>query len=186
MGLRLARAHAGAGELVGVEIDQAHVRGRHEALADERGRAEGEIVADADGDVAAVAVGVVALPEPAAHIADALLDHLDGGRIEKAFDLGGRLRVGAGRPLELVVGNAGRGVFLRGAGGGGLGAGGGENRRAAAEDVARRRRKDRAGGRLLSFAKKFLGVAGGNDGRHGTEVERCAVKIGRPDQTGGV
>jgi hypothetical protein len=74
---------ARAGELLAVEVDEAHVLGRHEALADERGRAEGEIVADADGDVAAVAVGVVTLPEPAADVADAALEFLIAGELKK-------------------------------------------------------------------------------------------------------
>jgi hypothetical protein len=107
VGLRLARADARAGELVAVEVDEAHVLGRHETLADERGRAEREVVADADGDVAAVAVGVVALPEAAAHVADAELQILHRLGVEEALDVGRRFRVGAGLPPEFVVGNGG-------------------------------------------------------------------------------
>ncbi len=43
-------------------------------LRDERGRAEDDVLADADGDVAAVAVHVSALPEPAADVADLQLE----------------------------------------------------------------------------------------------------------------
>ena len=93
--LGLAGALARARELVAVEIDETHLLGRHEAFRDERRRAQHEIVADAHGDVAAVAVDVVLGPDAAADVADPLLERLDGGRIEEPLDLGGRLRIAA-------------------------------------------------------------------------------------------
>ena len=64
-------------ELVAFQVHQAHVLGFHEALGNQRGRAEDDVLADADGDVAAVAVHVGALPEPAADVADLQLQLVD-------------------------------------------------------------------------------------------------------------
>jgi hypothetical protein len=62
----LAGPVQGAGELFAIEIDEAEVLGFHEPFGDEGGGAEGEVITDADGDVAAVAVDVGAFPEAAA------------------------------------------------------------------------------------------------------------------------
>jgi len=164
----LAGAHAGAGELFAVEVHEAHVLGLHEALADQRGRAEGEVVADADGDVAAVAVGVLTLPEAAAHLADPFLQDVDRGRVEEFLDLGGRLRVGTGRPAELVIGDRrSRRLLRRRRGLGGARALERRLQAAAAEHVARGGRQDGTGRGLLAFAQQFLGFTGSDDFRHG-------------------
>src|SRR6266702_3978630 len=71
-----ARMLLGAAELVAVQIDEAHVLGFHEAFRAERGRAERDVLADADGDVAAVAIHVSAMPEAAADLANLFLERV--------------------------------------------------------------------------------------------------------------
>jgi len=68
----LAGTLARARELFAVEIDQAHVLGRHEALQMSVGVQSTKIVADAHRDVAAIAVGVILRPQAVPHVADAL------------------------------------------------------------------------------------------------------------------
>jgi len=50
------------GQLVAVQVHQAHVFRFHEALGNQRRRAERHSFRDADGDVAAVAIDVGATP----------------------------------------------------------------------------------------------------------------------------
>ena len=106
MGQGFARAHPRAGKLFAVEVDEAHVGRGHEALADEGRGAKHEVVADADGDVAAVAVRVFALPEALSYVAHPLLQRLNGRRTEESLDGGRGLGIAARRPLEFIVGRA--------------------------------------------------------------------------------
>ena len=106
VGLDLAGGGAHAGLLAALEVDEAEVVGFHEALADERGRAQHEVLGHADADVAAVAVDVLALPEAAAHVADAVLEDGEDVGAEELFDFLRGARVVRG-PVELVVGEGG-------------------------------------------------------------------------------
>jgi hypothetical protein len=85
----LAGAVQGAGELFAVEIDQAKVFGFHEPLGDEGGCAEGEIIADADGDIPAVAIDIGTFPEAASDFADLEFQFLEGIGVEEGFEFGG-------------------------------------------------------------------------------------------------
>ena len=64
-----ARPTLRARELVAFKIHEAHILGLHEAFAHERGRAERDVFADTNRDVAAIAVNVSAAPQAAANIA---------------------------------------------------------------------------------------------------------------------
>ena len=83
-----AGAFLHAGKLVAFEIHEAHVLGFHETLAHERRRAERDVFAHANRDVAAVAIDISALPEPAADVAKLFLQRLAIRRIEKRFEFG--------------------------------------------------------------------------------------------------
>ena len=74
-----------ARQLVALQVHQAHVLRLHEALGDQGGGAEDDIFADANGDVAAVAVYVGALPEPAANLADLQLQLMDVRGVEEGL-----------------------------------------------------------------------------------------------------
>ena len=58
----LAGARLSSGNLLSVEIDEANIGGREVVLAYQRGRANYLVGAEAKGDVAAVAVDVLAQP----------------------------------------------------------------------------------------------------------------------------
>ena len=79
----LGGARTGAGDLVAVEIDHADVVGRHEALRDEGRRAEHEIVADADRDIATVTIDIAFIPDALADVADTLFEGLNLGRVKE-------------------------------------------------------------------------------------------------------
>jgi hypothetical protein len=51
-----------AAQLVSLEIDQAHVFRFHEAFGNQSRSAEGNVIAHANGDVAAIAINVGTLP----------------------------------------------------------------------------------------------------------------------------
>ena len=102
MRLDLAGGGTHACFLATLEVDDAEVVGLHEAFTDQRRRAEHEVARDADADVASIAVDVVAVPEAAAHVADAVLEHGEHVRAEEFFYLLRRDGVVCG-PVELVV-----------------------------------------------------------------------------------
>ena len=157
---------AGTGELFAIHVDERHVGGLHETLGDERRGGKDQVVADADGDVATVAVSVGLGVEAAADVAHALLEHHDGGRIEEGLDLRRGLRIGAGRPLVLHVRDAGFDCFVR-AGGRSGGGGAGQHRGAAAQGVARGGGENGIGGYGGTVAKQRFDVLGGDDLAHG-------------------
>ena len=107
MSIDLGSTGTRTGYLIAVEIDHADVVGSHEALGDERRGAEHEVVANANGNIAAVAVDVALVPNALTDVADALLELLDFGGVEEALQLGGGLGVATGLPVELLVGEYG-------------------------------------------------------------------------------
>ena len=66
-------------ELIAIEIDEADLLGGHEAFRNESRRAKDEAIADAEREVAAIAVGVFARPHAFADVDHALLEHFDRG-----------------------------------------------------------------------------------------------------------
>ena len=93
-----------AGELHALHVHEAHLLERHEAFGNESRSAEHEVVADADGEVAAIAVGIFAGPHALADVHHPLLELDDGRRVEERVDLRRGLRVLAGSPMKFVVG----------------------------------------------------------------------------------
>ena len=101
--LNLARARTVAAELPRVHIDEADILFLHKALAAQRGRTENEILADADGEIAAVAVGKAARVNAATHLAHIGLDLADCGRVEELVELLARFRLGTVFPVVGAV-----------------------------------------------------------------------------------
>ena len=99
MDLHLARARTVAAELAGRHVDKADVLALHEALAAESRRAEDKILADADGEVAAVAVGISLVVDAPAHFADLVLDLVDRGGVEEFVEFLASLGLGAVLPI---------------------------------------------------------------------------------------
>ena len=64
------RAFPRAKQLVALEIHQTHVLRFHEALADKCGRAKCDILANANGNVAAIPIREGALPQAPSDVAD--------------------------------------------------------------------------------------------------------------------
>src|SRR5439155_13379476 len=85
-----ARALLRAGELIAFEIDQAHLLWLHEAFRHQRRRAKRNVFADANGNVAAVAIDVSALPQAAADFANLELQIMPGRRLESGVEFGFR------------------------------------------------------------------------------------------------
>ena len=73
-----------ARDLLAVEIDQAEIVRRQVVLADQRRRADHLVRPDAVGDVAAVAIDILAVPELLADRADLRFDRFGFGRGEEA------------------------------------------------------------------------------------------------------
>ena len=96
-----ARALLRAAKLIALEIHEAHVRRLERAFAHERRRADGDVVAHADGHVAAVAVHVGAFPQAVAHRANLFLERVAVRGIEERVEVGlgrfGMERGGRGR-----------------------------------------------------------------------------------------
>ena len=83
MDLHLACARTVAAELAGRHVDETDVLALHKALAAESRRAEDKILADADGKIASIAVGVSLVVDAPAHFADLVLDLVDRGGVEE-------------------------------------------------------------------------------------------------------
>src|SRR5439155_26363221 len=124
------------------------------------GRAERDVVADANGDVAAVAVHVGALPETASDVTDLEFEVVNEGRFEERFEFGFRaLRVqrfggrgGGGRAGTGLSGTV-PGVF-------GL---------PIAQQVARRRSNDGVGRQareVAAVAQQLFDIFGADDRSH--------------------
>ncbi len=98
----LAGARAAAGELFAFEIDHAEILRAQVGLAQQGGGTEDLVGADAIGDVAAVAVHVLALPELAAHVTDLFLYRFGFGRGEQVITAGRRPAAAADRDTALL------------------------------------------------------------------------------------
>ncbi len=75
----LARPRTVTAELPCVHVHEADVLTTHEPLAAEGRCAENQVLANADGDIAAVAVRVALIVDAAPHLADLILDLIDLG-----------------------------------------------------------------------------------------------------------
>ena len=100
----LAGARASACELFAIEIHKAHVLRFHESFANESRGAEHQVVSDADGHVAAITIGVIALPHAFAEIANTLFKSVDFRGVKKVEDFSWCLRIASWLPFELVIG----------------------------------------------------------------------------------
>lgn len=99
--LNLARARTVAAELPRVHIDETDILFFHKALAAQGRRTENEILADADREITAVAVGKAARVNAATHLAHVGLNLADSGRVEELVELLARFRL---RTVLPVVG----------------------------------------------------------------------------------
>ncbi len=94
-------------KLVALQVHQAQVLRFHEALGHQRRRAERHVLADANGDVAAVAIHIGAAPEAPADVANLQFERVDFRRVEKGLRFrwnwrGGRAS-GSGSAAELAA-----------------------------------------------------------------------------------
>lgn len=103
VGHALGSALVFACELRAFHIHEAHLFKCHETFTNKSWRAKHEVVADADGEVAAIAIGVFAGPHALADIDHALLDLDDRGRVEEGGDFRWSFRVFARSPVIFVV-----------------------------------------------------------------------------------
>ena len=81
--LHLAGRGADARFLASFHVNQADVLHLHESLGAQSGGTQHEVLRHTHGDVAAVSVHIFAVPQAAAHVAHAFLDHQDFRGIEK-------------------------------------------------------------------------------------------------------
>jgi hypothetical protein len=89
----LTRAGAPTGDLLAIEVNQTHVLWFHESFANECRRAKDQVITDTNGHVAAIAIGVVALPHALAQITNALLEGVYSRRVKEVEDFPGCFRV---------------------------------------------------------------------------------------------
>ncbi len=81
-------AFLGSGFLIAVHIHETHIRGFQEAFGHHGRGAEDQIFGHTDGNIATVAVHVVALPDTASNVADIFLELVDLRRIEERLNVG--------------------------------------------------------------------------------------------------
>ncbi len=155
------------GKLVAFQVHQAHVFRLHEPFGNERRRAKGQILADPNGDVPAIAINIGARPETPAYLAELQLERVDFGRIEKGLDLGRR----AGRSDR--PGNPGRTLVRAG------GRPGGSVVFELAQKVARGRGKDGVGRErfdIAAVAEQLLDFPGADYNFHLDNLTSMANK----------
>lgn len=105
--LNLARTRTVAAKLARVHIDEADILFFHKALAAQGRRAKNEILSDADGEIAAIAIGEAARVNAATHLAHIGLNLADSGRVEELVELLARFRLGTVFPVVSAVNERG-------------------------------------------------------------------------------
>ena len=105
--LNLARTRTVAAKLARVHIDEADILFFHKALAAQGRRAKNEILSDADGEIAAIAIGEAARVNAATHLAHIGLNLADSGRVEKLVELLARFRLGTVLPVISAINERG-------------------------------------------------------------------------------
>lgn len=92
-----------AAKLTCLHVNKADILTLHKTFTAKRRRAENEILPDAHGKVAAVAVGKALAVNARTHLADSIFYAVDCGRIEKLVELTASFRLRSLAPIVNTV-----------------------------------------------------------------------------------